>query len=155
MAASVNDSLWFLDTHVVVRVSHRQGRDQISVLEHRAPPGHSPPLHIHHTEDEMFHVLAGDFRFLLGGQEHRLGPGAFLLAPKGVPHHFKVESAQGGRWLTVTAHSHFEEFVRTVSRPAPSAELPPPHPPPSPETAAQLAAVAAGYHIELIGPPLD
>jgi len=42
-------SLWFLDTLVTVQVSWAENADHISVLEHRAPAGDSPPLHVHHT----------------------------------------------------------------------------------------------------------
>jgi quercetin dioxygenase-like cupin family protein len=63
-----------------------------SVLESLAPHGDSPPLHIHHTEDEVFHVIAGELRFQLDDQDVRLAPGETLLAPKGVPHTYRVES---------------------------------------------------------------
>jgi hypothetical protein len=55
-------TLWFLNTHITVRISSRDGSDGISVLEHRASRGDSPPLHIHHDEDEIFrrcHVNSG------------------------------------------------------------------------------------------------
>jgi quercetin dioxygenase-like cupin family protein len=146
--------LWFLDTLVTIRTSHTQGTDTISLLEHQAPLGHSPPLHIHRTEDELFHVLSGEFVFRVGSDEHQLRSGAYLLTPKGVPHTFRVASAQGGRWLTVTTHTDFERFVRAVGRPAPRAELPPAPPPPTPEAAAHLAQVSAGFGIEIVGPPL-
>jgi quercetin dioxygenase-like cupin family protein len=153
-ASSSPDRLWFLDTLVTVHVSHSAGSDTISVLEHQAPLGHSPPLHIHRIEDELFHVLSGEFRFHVGGQEQRLATGAFLLTPKGIPHTFRVQSVSGGRWLTITTHTDFERFVRAVGRPAPRAELPPPPGPPTPEAAAHLADVGARYGIELVGPPL-
>ena len=52
-------TLWFLNTRVAIRISALDGADGISVLEHRASFGDSPPLHIHHDEDEIFHVLEG------------------------------------------------------------------------------------------------
>lgn len=77
--------LWFLNTWVTVRISESDGQDRVSILEHRAPFGDSPPLHIHHTEDEIFQVLEGEFLFVIGGQEHQLRAGEMILAPKGVP----------------------------------------------------------------------
>ena len=112
------NQLWFINTLVTVRVSISDGQDGISVLEHRAPYGFSPPLHLHRTEDEVFHVLEGEFRLKLQDQERRVGPGDILLAPKGFPHTYRVESAQGGRCLTITAGGDFERFVRAMSRPA-------------------------------------
>jgi quercetin dioxygenase-like cupin family protein len=153
-AIQLPEIFWFLDTLVTIRVPYTQGTDTISLLEHLAPRGHSPPIHVHRTEDELFHVLTGDFRFQVGSDEHRLRSGAFLLTPKGIPHTFLVESKQGGRWLTVTTHADFERFVRTVGRPALLAELPPSPGPPTPEQVAHLTEVASRYGIELVGPPL-
>ena len=130
------------------------GQDGISVLEHRVPYGFSPPLHLHRTEDEVFHVLEGEFRVKIRDQEHRLGAGGILLGPKGVPHTYRVESAAGGRCVTITVRGDFERFVRAVSRPAQRPELPEPAGPPSADAIQALRATAAQYGIELVGPPL-
>ena len=148
------ESLWFLDTLITVRVSEREGSDRISVLEHRAPHGDSPPLHLHRTEDEVFIVLEGTFRFRLGEEEREVGAGETLLTPKGVPHTYRVESAEGGRWLTVTSGGDFERFVRAMGRVAERVELPERGAPPSAEAAEALGAAATKYGIELVGPPL-
>ena len=146
--------LWFLDTLVRVRVAMDEGTDGLSVLEHLAPHGDSPPLHIHHTEDELFHTLEGEFTFRIGTDERRIGPGEILLAPKGVPHTYRVESRGGARSITVTARGDFERFVRAMARPAERPELPASSGPPTPEAAAALAATARHYGIEIVGPPL-
>ncbi len=57
------EHFWFLNTLVSVRIAQADGSDGISVLEHRAPYGDSPPLHVHHTEDEIFQIVEGTFRF--------------------------------------------------------------------------------------------
>lgn len=88
------------------------------------------------------------------GGEHRLGAGDILFAPKGVPHQYLVESAEGGHWLTITVSGDFERFVREVSRPAARPELPEPSGPPSPEAKKALAEKSASYGIEIVGPPL-
>src|SRR5258706_9152276 len=91
------NQLWFLDSLVTIRVSASDGQDRISILEHFVPYGSSPPLHFHRTEDEVFHVLEGEFRVRLQDQEHRFRAGDVRLIPKGTPHTYRVESAQGGR----------------------------------------------------------
>jgi len=146
--------LWFLNTLVVVRVATADGADGLSVIEHRAPYGDSPPLHIHRTEDEVFHVLDGQFRFMVEGQERRLGAGETLLTAKGVSHTYQVESASGGCWLTITAHGDFERLVRAMARPAEWPELPEPAGPPSADAVRALTAMAAKFGIEIVGPPL-
>lgn len=149
------DQLWFQDQLVTIRVPMSEGQDGISVLEYRAPYGFSPPLHLHRTEDEVFHVLEGEFRVKVKDQEHRLGPGDILLGPKGVPHTFRVESKQGSRFLTITVGGDFERFVRAVSRPAERPELPEPAGPPSADAIQAMRAAAAKYGIEIVGPPLQ
>jgi quercetin dioxygenase-like cupin family protein len=146
--------LWFLDTLVCVLVSHRKSSDQISVLEHSARRGDSPPLHVHVNEDEVFHILEGDFRFQMGSEERTGKAGDTLLVPKGVPHTYRVES-NTGRWLTVTTHEQFEEFVRAMARRADAGELPPSGGPPSQEAIEALTAAARRFGIEIVGPPLD
>jgi quercetin dioxygenase-like cupin family protein len=146
--------LWFLNTLVRIRVSHAEGADGLSVIENWAPHADSPPLHVHHTEDELFHILEGEFRFIVDGKEHRAGPGELIFTRKGVPHTYKVESPAGGRWLVVTTRGDFERFVRELSRPAARPELPVPAGPPTPEEAQALGAAAMRHRIELVGPPL-
>ena len=149
------NQLWFQNSLVTIRVSMSDGQDGISVLEHRVPYGFSPPLHFHRTEDEVLHVLDGEFRVKVKDLEHRLFAGDVLLAPKNVPHTYRVESAQGGRCLTTTVRGDFERFVRAVSRPAERPELPEPAGAPSAEAVQALRDAATKYGIELVGPPLQ
>jgi quercetin dioxygenase-like cupin family protein len=147
--------LWFQNSLVTIHVSMSDSADGISILEHRVPHGFSPPLHLHRTEDEVLHVLEGEFRVKVKDQEHGLRAGDILLTPKGVPHTYRVESAQGGRCLTTTVRGDFERFVRAVSRPAERPELPSPAGPPSPDAIQGLKASAASHGIDLVGPPLQ
>jgi hypothetical protein len=147
-AAPATEQLWFLNTLHTVRVRHDQGEDGISVVEALAPHGDSPPLHLHRTEDELFHVLEGELRMRAGDAEIRVGAGESLLAPKGV-------APGGARWLVVTTGGDFERFVRELSRPAERPGLPTPQGPPTPEQEDALAEAARRHGIEVVGPPLD
>jgi quercetin dioxygenase-like cupin family protein len=146
--------LWFLNTRVAVRVSYEDGADGASVLEHQAPYGDSPPLHIHRDEDEVFHVLEGDVRFVVGGHESRAGAGETLMVPKGAAHTYCVESPEGARMLTVTVGRAFERLVRALGRAAERDGLPNPSGPLTPEQMQTLASVCLQHGIELVGPPL-
>ena len=154
-AMSAPRDLWFLNTRVTVRVSCGEGTDKISIMEHWAPHGDSPPLHIHRNEDEVFHCLQGDARFVVGGRESRVTAGQTVIATKGVAQTYRVESLAGARWLTVTCGEDFERFVRAFSRPAERDGLPQPSGPPTPEQAQELARACAQYGIEIVGPPLS
>lgn len=149
----VTNDFWFLDSLVSIRVARADSRDGISILEFRGPAGDSPPLHIHHTEDEIFHILQGEFRFCVAGQIRTAGAGDIVLAPKGISHTYRIDSPAGGHTTTTTAHGDFERFVRALGRPAVRRELPLPSPP-NPAAIQALAAAAAVHGIEIIGPPL-
>lgn len=149
------DKLWFLDTLVRIHVARDGGADGMSVMEHVVPYGSSPPLHIHHTEDEIFHMLAGEIRLLVDGTEIRARAGDTLLAPKGKPHSFVVTAPAGARWLTMTNGGDFERMVRAAGRPAERDALPPHAGRPSREQIDALAAVCRENRIELVGPPLN
>jgi quercetin dioxygenase-like cupin family protein len=144
MKTATGQELWFLDTRVSFPVSHEDGSDGVSVMSQWGPEGHSPPLHVHEDEDEVFHLLQGRLSFRVGDETPTLEAGETLLAPKGVPHTFVVESTGGAAWLVVTARGDFERFVRSCSRPdGPAA--------PDPE---RLAAAAAAHGVAIVGPPL-
>lgn len=145
--------LWFFDTLVHFPVSHADGEDGFSVLDSVAGRGDSPPLHIHHTEDEVFHVLEGELVLRAGTETLTVTAGETVLAPKGVPHTYIVVTEQA-RWLAVTRGGDFERFVLEASRPAETDALPPKGGPPTEEQLRAFAELALRHGIELVGPPL-
>jgi quercetin dioxygenase-like cupin family protein len=146
-------AIWFGDTLVHVRSAHGESEDGLSCLDSTAPYGDSPPLHVHHTEDELFHVVDGRLRLRVGEEDVELAAGDTFLAPMGVPHTYRVESEQA-RVLVITRKGDFESFVRAAGRPAESAALPERGGPPSDEQQQAFAELAQRHNIELIGPPL-
>ena len=149
-----DQALWFLDTRVSILVSASERQSAVSVLRHRAPFGDSPPLHIHLTEDEIFYMLEGQVRFRLGDTERKAAAGDTVFAPKGIPHTYCVELAEGASWLTVIDGDEFERFIRAFSRPADHAGHPDQAPEPTPEKTAALAEACRQHGIEIVGPPL-
>jgi hypothetical protein len=61
-------------------------------------------------------------RYRVGDQERHATAGETLLTPKGIPHTYRVESAEA-RMLTIT-RGEFENFVRAFGRPAERDGLP-------------------------------
>ncbi len=148
------EMFWFKGTLVNVRVSWNAGGDKISVVEHYMPHGESPPLHIHRNEDEVFHILEGEMRIHIDGKETIARAGETVLAPKGKPHSFRVESPEGARCLTITSGGDFEKMIREMSEPAASAALPP-HVEPTPAMIVALYEACARNGIEITGSPLS
>lgn len=154
MSADGLERKWFLNTLVVIRVPPERGTDGLCVLEHRAPKGDSPPLHVHHDQDEVFALLEGEARFSLSGRDIEARPGDCLIVPKGEPHSYLATSAEGVRFLTITRGGGFVGLVREVGRAAETDGLPEPSHPPSPEAQQALALIARRHGVEFVGPPL-
>jgi len=148
------DFLGFGNSLVSIKVSSSSGEDGMCVIEQWLPYGDETPLHVHHREDEIFHLMEGQMRFRVGDKELVARAGDTLLAPKGVPHCFRIESPEGVHCLTVTRGNDFEAMVRTMSRNADRSELPLAVQP-TPEMIAELTACCARNHIDIIGPPLS
>jgi quercetin dioxygenase-like cupin family protein len=143
-------AIWFLDNLARIRVSGDETEGRLALVEASARRGHMPPLHVHHEEDETFVLLAGEITLYVGDRRIRLADtGASALAPKGIPHTFRVES-ETADWLVAATPSGFDRFVASVGVPAEEAVIP--SEPILPDPAA-LAETAAEFGIELLGPP--
>lgn len=148
------ETLWFKGTLVTIRLTSLAGQDGICVLEHMMPFGESPPLHIHRNEDEVFHILEGTMRFRVDGNDIVRHSGQTVIAPKGLPHSFRVESPQGARCLTITRGKDFEQVVREMGVPAEFAGVPAAVEP-TPEMIAALVESCGRNGIDIVGAPLS
>jgi quercetin dioxygenase-like cupin family protein len=141
--------LWFIDHLVHVHVDGDTSGGALALLDERGRRGDMPPLHVHRRDDETFYVLEGELTLFVAGKQIVLGPGQAALAPRDVPHAYRVESEEA-RWLVITTPAGFESFVRHVSEPAPAEAFPAAE---SPIDPAVLAQAAADVGIEILGPP--
>ena len=141
--------LWFIDNVITVHIDGDASGGTLALAEERGRRGTMPPLHVHHRDDETFFVIDGELSVFVAGEHRVLATGQAALAPRAVPHSYRVESEEA-HWLVITTPAGFESFVREVAEPAPADELPPagrPHDP------AALAQAAAKVGIEILGPP--
>ena len=136
--------IWFLADVVEVYADGEH-----SVLEMVAPPGDQPPLHVHDDSEEGFYLLEGEVMFWAGDDERRLGPGDFVLGPKGVPHTYRVTSETPARFIVTSSTGEFAAFVQAYGVPAERPELPEPAAP----DVERLGRLAAEHGITLLGPP--
>lgn len=148
-ATNRTEALWFIDNLAYVHLDGGQTNEAFAFVELLGRQGDMPPLHVHSRDDETFHVLDGELKLHIGEQEIRLTAGQTALAPRGVPHVYRVES-ETARWLVINSPAGFERFLRAAGEPAPSEQLPPPGRPLDPAT---LAQTASEHGIEIIGPP--
>ena len=52
------------------------------------PTGVAEPTHIHPRQESRAELIAGSLRFVVDGEERRLGPGDAITIPAGTPHNF-------------------------------------------------------------------
>ena len=62
--------------------------------------GSGPPyLHVHHEDDEAWHVLDGSLSFRFADREEEVGPGSTVFVPAGVAHTYAA--SERARYLVV------------------------------------------------------
>lgn len=116
----------------------------LSVLELLLEPGEGPGLHIHTREHELWFVLDGEFRFLLGDTLVRQPAGGLAFGPRGMPHTFQNIGGSTGRLLAVTGPAGVEDFFLEYDRRAGG-----------PYDAQALEAAAERAGLTFVGPPLE
>jgi mannose-6-phosphate isomerase-like protein (cupin superfamily) len=149
IAARRPEPRWFIDNLAWVHVSGDATGGRYAIVEAVGRAGDMPPLHVHTREDEVFHVLDGRMTLHMPGEIVELEAGMTFVAPRGVPHVYRVES-ETARWLVFCEPAGFDDFVLETSEPAPLEELPPLG---RPHDVEGLAAAGARHGIELLGPP--
>jgi mannose-6-phosphate isomerase-like protein (cupin superfamily) len=143
-------ALWFRDARVTLRATGASTGGAYALWETVAPPGDSPPLHVHHREEESFFVLEGMLTFRCGERTFSATPGSFVLLPRAVPHTFLVHGPGNARVIGLMTPGGGEQFFVAGGRPAAGDGLPPKSPP----DLELLRRAFAKYGQEIVGPPL-
>ncbi|HTF52696.1 MAG TPA: cupin domain-containing protein [Pseudonocardia sp.] len=115
----------------------------VSAFELVMESGEGPGLHVHSREHELWYVLEGEFRFLLGDALVHQPTGGLAFGPRGIPHTFQNIGAGTGRLLVITSPSGLEEFFLEYDRRASG-----------PYDAEALQAAARVGELNFVGPPL-
>jgi quercetin dioxygenase-like cupin family protein len=144
------EARWFLNSLALIKSTGAGTGGRLTVVESRAPRGPASPLHVHHREAEFFYVIEGELTVWVGGELFEAPEGSLVYGPPDVPHTFAITSDQA-RFLVLIQPTGFEDFLRDMSAPATALTMPPTGGPVS--DPARLAMVAAGYGIEILGPP--
>lgn len=144
------ESVWFGPNRMTLKATAETTGGAYGLVESWIPAGSSPPLHVHHREDEAFWVIEGDVRFRCGDEDILAGPGSFVFLPRDVPHTFVVEGDRTAHLLTLMSPGGGERFFVDGGRTPEGPGLPPPGPP----DVEALKRVSALYGSEILGPPL-
>jgi quercetin dioxygenase-like cupin family protein len=102
------------------------------------------PPHVHRNEDEALYGLEGEVAVRVGDQVHTVGPGTYVLMPRGVVHTFSNPGAVPARVLVVSSPGgvvgYFEEAA-ALTNASPTGQ----------PDRGQLAALGRRYGIEFVG----
>ena len=150
LAPDTREALWTIGFPVTVKPAGEATDGRIAMLEHLAPRGTGSPLHVHRRDDEWFYVIDGELTFWIGGRVIDAPAGSFVQGPRDIPHTFLV-SSEHARFLLGADLPGVDDLERAIAEPAQrlaihgAATAPP--------DVARLAAIAAEYDVEILGPP--
>ena len=117
---------------ITIKVPSEQTAGQFAVVEYDVPAGFAgPPMHVHPSFDEVFHVTSGELHFRVGEEVLRGAPGTIVYVPGEQPHTFSNPSHQRATMVFIVSPGGFEHFFREMASAAGGAM-------PAPEVAAQL-----------------
>jgi len=145
-------AIWHLDTLMTFKALSEDTGGRLCAWEQLLPHRSSPPLHVHHADDEAWFVLDGSLTFQVGDAFWTAEAGAFVWAPRGLQHTFRVDSPTA-RLLALAVPGGFDRFAQATGRPADAPTLPPP--PDGPPDMGRLVAAAREHGVEVLGPPLS
>jgi mannose-6-phosphate isomerase-like protein (cupin superfamily) len=144
------EALNWLGELAIIHTDGKATNGKFCIVELYATKEGSPPLHVHHREDEGFYVIDGELTITVGDKSYKVSSGDYLLAPKDIPHTYSVDSTGYARILVICYPAGFEDCVRAMSTPVTS--LVPPEPGNMEIDYNNIANLAANYGIEFIEP---
>jgi mannose-6-phosphate isomerase-like protein (cupin superfamily) len=105
-----------------------------------------PALHLHHSQDEIFYVLKGEFLVKVGDDSFPLKPGDTAFAPRKIPHAFaKTSEGEAQMLIMFQPAGSMEDYFKQVAEIG--KEIP--------KNQQQLLKELFKTHgMELVGPPL-
>ncbi|HUA12423.1 MAG TPA: cupin domain-containing protein [Solirubrobacteraceae bacterium] len=72
------------------------------------------PLHVHHADDEAWHVISGALRFRFKGERELVAvAGTTVLVPAGMPHTFGNAGPGAARYLIILP-ARLHELIRAL-----------------------------------------
>src|SRR5215469_14484315 len=122
-ATSFERSKWYMGMLLTNLTETPDTNGAFALFEAILVPGTEPPPHVHSREDELFHVLEGEFDVYVGEEVFNGKTGECIFLPRFTPHAFIIRSPRL-RLLILFTPAGVEEAFRSMSFPA--QELNPP-----------------------------
>jgi quercetin dioxygenase-like cupin family protein len=104
-----------------------------------------PAFHVHHSQDEWFYIISGEFIAQVGEDKFSLKAGDSAFAPRKIPHAFaKVSEGEAQMLVLFQPAGSMEDFFRQMSKLGKNI----------PKDQEPLKELWRAYGMEIVGPPL-
>ena len=100
---------------VVFKIDGADSGGAISIVEHPFEVGALVPPHIHTLEDEFSIVLEGEIGFRSEDKEVVLGPGGYIVKPRGEVHAMWNAGSVPARMIEVISPAGFENMFKEMT----------------------------------------
>lgn len=99
-----------------IKVSSKDTGSELTIFEYNGNEKGGPPLHIHHSQDEIFYVSAGSYLFQCGSEKYTLQKGDMIFLPRKVQHAFAQLSDTGKLLYFFQPSGKMEEYFRALGK---------------------------------------
>jgi quercetin dioxygenase-like cupin family protein len=127
---------------VIFKIDGEDTGGALSIVEHPFEVGAMVPPHIHRLEDEVSIVLEGEIGYRSNDQEVVLGPGGYIVKPRGEAHSMWNAGSIRARMIEVITPAGFEGFFRAFADMTQA----------GPPDRTQLAELADRYQLPFVQP---
>lgn len=126
-----------------LKISSKDTDGQLSMFDYTGLGKVGPMLHIHLYQDEVFTVIDGEYRFVVGEETHTLKAGQTIFLPRGIPHTWIQLTDRGRLIYFLQPAGKMEEFFSYMNnlKERPSAE--------------EMDRIHAEHGMKVVGPPLN
>ena len=100
---------------VIFKIDGEDTGGALSIVEHPFQVGALVPPHVHTLEDEYSIVLEGEIGFRSNDQEVVLGPGGYIIKPRGEVHAMWNAGSTPARMIEVISPAGFERFFAELA----------------------------------------
>jgi quercetin dioxygenase-like cupin family protein len=114
-----------------------------SIFEILARPRSGPPAHVHHRENEWYHVISGEFLFKSGDKPYTIPTGGSIWLPREIPHVWANPTNSEAKLLLVCQPGGFEKFFDEMGKAIVDKQSP-----------TQMEQIMHKYGMETVGPPV-
>ena len=125
-----------------LKISSKDTDGQLSMFDYTGLAKVGPMLHVHLYQDEVFTIIEGEYRFVVGQETHVLKAGQTIFLPRGIPHTWIQLSDRGRLVYFLQPAGKMEEFFSLMNKMTA---------PPSPE---EMDRIHAEHGMKVVGPPL-